>query len=337
MANYMIPINQYPIPLVDECLFIDNSAQEKTQTCLRSAGYYLGHRREGKKSTIAKDFGKAIHKVLEDRYRNHPAYLGPEVIDSMVRTADKAFAPEVYNTDPEDFRNYGTGISLIKKYASEYTIEEGDTYRFPTGLPFVEQAFAIPLGTILVNHDAWVREMDINNNTISITKRFVGNVTIVQKGKIDRVYQRDDRIYGQDHKTTSIMGPQFFAEFELSSQVHSYSWAIEQLIGILPSGFQINGLGVRKPTPSGKALEFKRSIIPIYRPLVDEWKTDTLQLVATFIRGCIAGELPKETKWCVGKYGPCEYKPVCGLEPQMRQMALYSNEYRDVTWDPLKD
>ena len=55
------------------------------------------------------------------------------------------------------------------------------------------------------------------------------------------------------------------------------------------------------------------------------------------INKCSQGYLPKHTKWCVGKYGPCEYKQVCGLEPQYRELSLYSNEYRDVTWDPLTD
>ena len=330
--NTPIPITQYAIPLVDDCLFIDNSAQERIQTCARSAGFYLGHKREGNKPRTALSFGKNLHSILEERYRNHGSYLANDGVAAMVKVADQVFDPAVHQSDPDDYRNYGMAIAFIRKYASQYPMEDFEIVKFADGTLFVERPFAIPLGTLTINAEGLVRNPDG-----TVTRRHISTITIVQKGRIDLAYRREGYLYGMDHKSTSIMGNQFFAEFELSSQVHGYSWAIEKLVGELPRGFVINGLGIRKPTKTGNALEFVRQTIPIWPALVAEWKQDTLQLCANFIRGCITGQLPKETKWCVGKYGPCEYKPVCGLEPQMREMSLYSNEFRDVEWDPLKN
>lgn len=332
--NQKPPTSIWPIPLVDidthPSFLVDNSTQEKMQTCARSAGYKVCHKRELNKPNTAQTFGKIIHKALEDRYLNGGTYLDSERSQAMANVVTREY--DTWQPEGDDFRNYGVAISTVKHYADTYTLEDFDIFTFPDGRRFVEMPFAIPLGTIHVDSDLWVRQSDG-----TLIQRHIPTITVVQKGRIDLVYRREGRLYGMDHKTTSIMGPQFFAEFELSSQVHCYSWAVQKLTGELPSGYVINGLGIRKPTKTGKSLEFIRQTIPIFPALVTEWETDTLQLVASFIEGARTDALPKMTKWCVGKYGFCEYKQVCGLEPHLREMALYSNEYRDVTWDPLND
>jgi len=325
-----VPSGVWPIPLVDNTLFIDNSSQERIQTCKRSAGYYLAHKREGNKSKPSLQFGRIVHKILEERYRNHGAYADADCIKAMVQVADTEFSQ--WPGEPDDFRNYGMATALIKKYTEQYAFEDFEIVHLADGKPFVERAFAIPLGRIAVNRTMWVRSPDG-----SIAQREVGLINVVQKGKIDLAFRREGMLYGLDHKTTSIMGSSYFAEFELASQFHGYSWAIRHMTGELPRGFVINGLGVRKPTKTGNSLEFIRHTIPIFPALVAEWEVDTMQLVAEFITGCANNALPKETKWCVGKYGPCEFKAVCGLEPHLRDMSLYSNEYKPVTWDPLSE
>jgi hypothetical protein len=325
-----IPPNVWPIPLVDDALFIDNSTQEKIMTCKRAGGYYVCHKREGNKPKTALEFGKIMHKALEVRYRDGSHYLDATLAAKMIEAVNIGFAN--WSPDADDFRNYGMAVAAIKKYTDTYPLEDFDVFAFPNGAKFVELPFAQPLGTIAINAKLWVRNPDQ-----SIVERHVDTITVVQKGKIDLVVQREGRIYGLDHKTTSIMGPQYFSEFELASQIHCYSWAIQKLTGTLPSGYIINALGIRKPTKTGNSLEFIRSTIPIHPSLVAEWELDAMHIVSDFIEMARAGYLPKETKWCVGKYGACEFKPVCGLEPEFRSMSLYSNEYRPVTWDPLKE
>jgi hypothetical protein len=289
----------------------------------------VGQRRELNKSRAALEFGKIIHQALAVRYERFPDYVSNECVTAMVDELGKGFAN--YHPEDDEWRNYGIAVSAIQHYNATYPMEEFEVVSH-NGKPFVEQPFAIPLGEIEVNDLLWVRHPDG-----TVTYQHVATLKIVWKGRIDLVYRREGFLYGMDHKTTSIMGPAFFSEFELSHQVHGYSWAIKKLLGSLPRGFVINGLGIRKPSKTGKGLEFIRSTIPIYASLVDEWEVDTLHIVSDFVEMCRRGYLPKHTKWCVGKYGACEFKQVCGLEPSMRKTAIMSNEYRDVTWDPLKN
>jgi len=331
MTNLETPKeNTWPIPLVGNTLFVDNSTQERFQTCLRSAGYYVAHKRELNRPKPAQAFGKIIHKALELRYTTQSQVIDPGILQNMVSTVTKGF--DDYTPPDDDFRTYDLAVATVKQYATQYNLEDFKVCSLPNGKPFVEFPFAIPLGEIAINRDMYVREPDG-----SISFRSVSNIVIVQKGKIDLVYEREGNIYGLDHKTTSIMGPQYFAEFELASQVHCYSWAIQNILGKLPSSYVINGLGIRKPTKSGKSLEFIRQSIPIFPALVDEWKTDALTLTSMFIDAATNNQLPKMTKWCVAKYGTCEYKAVCGLDPKLRYMSLYSNEFKNVTWDPLTE
>jgi hypothetical protein len=329
-----LPTGVIPIPLVGGAFMIDNSSTEKIMTCHRAAEYYISRKRELNKPRSALEFGKIIHRALETRYREAGTHFDADALYKSLATLRAGFdswSPD----DPEEFRNYDTGIKVLSKYHDDFQFEDFEVYRFPDGQPAVEFPFAIPFGTVTLSHPgAWVRD---ESGRVYFDPN-LQEIPVVIKGKIDLIYRREGGLYGLDHKTTSMMGPQYFTEFELSSQVHTYSWAIERLTGQLPSGYTINGLGIRKPTKTGKSLEFIRHTIPVFPGLVREWEQDTLHILGQFLEQCVTGYTPKMTKWCVAKYGICEYKGVCGLpDPDHRLLALYSNEYRDVTWDPLKE
>lgn len=328
----MSTTSDLPIPLLDDCFFIDNSSMEYQVTCPRSAEYYILRRRELNRTRSALEFGKIIHKALEARYLRGTGVITPEIFQAMLSQVDEGF--KTFTPDENDFRNYDIAISALQKYSVDYAFEPFQVWKDADGKPAVELPFAFPLGTIEAQRELLVKD----GVTGTVSTRYVGTITVVWKGKIDLIYTMNNMLYGLDHKTTSIMGPQFFQEFELSHQVHGYSWAIRQLTGKLPSGFTINGLGIRKPTKSGKALEFIRHTIPIFSGLVAEWEKDSIHIVSDFIEMASRGYMPKHTKWCQGKYGACQYKQVCLLpDPSHREIALGSNEYRDVTWDPLKE
>jgi hypothetical protein len=138
-----------------------------------------------------------------------------------------------------------------------------------------------------------------------------------------------------DHKTTSMMGPQFFAEFEIAHQMYGYTRAGNELTKEKVVEFTINGLGCRQPTKTGKKFEFLRHIVPVDYSIYDEWMQDTLTVVGNFLAYCRDGYFPKHTKWCVAKYGACQYRGVCTMPVANREIVLASNEFRPVTWSPL--
>jgi len=318
----------HPIPLTDDNVFsIDNSSLERQTTCPRSAEYYICNRREAADDRTALGFGKAVHQVLETLYRNLDAPLD-EKRRLMVASADAAFT--VYQPPGEDFRNYDMMMKVIDGYLDRYPFEEGSNYVLPSGQPAIEVPFAVPIGELSVGANLLVRRPDG-----TVVERAVDKITVVWTGRIDRIYEFAGRLYIKDHKTTSMMGPNYFKEFDLSSQVYGYVHSASKLLNRQVHGFCVNAIAVRRPTKTGKALEFERYIVPLDQSLLDEWLDDTLHIVSDFIEMARRGYFPKHTKWCVGKYGMCPYQPICSLPPAHREMMLASGIYRDVTWSPL--
>ena len=60
-----------PLPLVDGCLYIDNSSMELFTTCPRQAYYYIVRKLELNRDRIALHFGEAFHDVLRELYVRH--------------------------------------------------------------------------------------------------------------------------------------------------------------------------------------------------------------------------------------------------------------------------
>lgn len=304
-----------PPPLVDGVLYLDNSQMELATTCARQSYYYTVRRVELNRTRIALDFGGAFHKVLEFLYTNYgTAYRNAEQNRAVVAFA----AAQVLDTPEDDYRSVSYLVDAVVKYLGDYPAEPFSIVNTPDGKPAVEVAFAMPIGTI--DTKTW------------------GPIKIVWTGKVDMMYRSRDRLGILDHKTTSMMGPQFFAEFEIAHQMYGYAAAAEYILGEACGEFTINALGCRKPTVKGKGVvyEFQRHIIPVTRALLDEWHDDTLSIIGTFLANCEAGYFPKETKWCVGKYGACQYKSVCSLNPEHRELAFSTSEFRKVTWNPLQ-
>lgn len=317
----------HPIPVIDSCLFIDNSSLERFTTCPRSSQYYLCQKRESADSRSALTFGKIIHNALEIRYRNLTMPL-PAVTTLMLDSLTTAFS--TWSPPEDDHRNIDTAIKVITSYLATYPIEEFSITSLPSGAPAVELPFAVPLGDITINGPLLIRNPDGSTETRHFT-----TLTIIWQGRIDLIYSSQGRTYIMDHKTTSMLGPSYFKEFELSHQVYGYVWATSALLKRSISGFAINALAIRKPTKTGKGIEFIRQVIPLEQTLLEEWVDDTLHICSDFVEHARRGYFPKHTKWCVGKYGECPYRGVCSMPPAHREMFLASGLFKTVDWSPL--
>lgn len=321
-----------PLPILDDdTLLIDNSSLEVGCTCHRAMEYYFCRKRQTASERSALRFGGIIHKALDLRYRAaSPMHAQSPAVESvMLASLDNDFS--AWQPPEDDFRTHSFAVELINKYGIAYPFESFEVVRLPDGSPFVEVPFAIPLGEVEINSDVTVLLPSGGTAT-----RHVTTLKIVWTGKIDLAYVNDGRYYILDHKTTSMMGPSFFQDFELSHPMHGYCWAAEQLLGKPIYGYVINALATRKPTKTGKALEFERKVYHLSRPHLDEWKTDTLHIVTDIVSSAVRGYMPKMTKWCVGKYGTCQFHKVCTLPPEQRDFMLGSGEYEQVVWSPLK-
>jgi hypothetical protein len=308
-----------PLPLVDGCLFFDNSTLEKLTTCMRSVEYYKLRNRVKADSKPSLRFGSAIHEALQERYSN-PDYI-PGVSEEMVFAKLRG----VFETQPcedEGWRNKDTGITTLKNYLKQDDDGGFETLHHPvTGQPLVELPFAVPIASY--------------PHPTEPGKKII----LVWMGKIDRAVKQvsSGQVFVWDHKTTSMLGPSFMDAQAVSDQFLGYMFGLEQTIGIRPQGYIINAICTRAPSKTGKQNEFQRQTF--YKPweVVDEWRTNTIHLLQRFFDSYARGYFPKETSWCLGKFGKCPYYDVCEMPPQNRLEILSSNMYADNIWTPLKD
>lgn len=302
-----------PLPLVDGCLYIDNTSLETFTTCPRQSQYYILQRKELNRDRIALSFGEAFHDVLREMYTR----FGVSYRSASDNAAVLAYAQTRQLTPPiDDYRTTSYLVTGVDKYLAQYPAEPFTIASMPDGTPGIEIPFTFPLGVI--------------------DSPIYGRITIIWTGKIDLVYRSNGRLGLMDHKTTSIMGASYFTEFEIAHQFYGYAAALEYILHEPVGEICVNGLGCRKPTRTGVPYEFSRHVIPVSRALLNEWHDDTLAILRTFISHAEHGYFPKHTKWCVAKYGACQFRALCTLDPEMRPHALNTSEFKAVTWSPLK-
>jgi hypothetical protein len=307
-------------PLVDEQgrMLIDNSSLEHFTTCARSAEYYLVERREPSYHRSALSFGGLIHKALEVFYLNGGAEGDfNSFLKAIYEMADKHF--DTHPTEDGDFR---TKEKFLDTMISYWTAAETDHFKILSinEEPFVEKYFQLPLGSVEFNGE-------YNGKPLK-------NIDVFWTGRIDMIVEMDGKFWILDHKTTSIMGETFFADFVNSSQAKGYVWAAQQLLQKPVEGFYLNAIATRKPSKTGIPFQRETKRYPYDPEHISEWEFNTLTLVSDFLSHLTREYFPMETKWCVGKYGKCKYFDVCSLPPSQREVTLYSNLYTDVTWNP---
>lgn len=261
-----------PLPLVDGCLFIDNSGfVESTNTCYRKYEYAQLRKRILAGEQPALTFGSALHLALEYRYVKAQNQRVEPWIDEEVATLLTDLYAE-HPTPEGDWRTLNWAVELFKKYNERYSIEEfqllkydkpvecpycsangrsvGSTPENPIICPWcsgtgqrplmVEMSFALPLYT----HEA--RWSNYKGHVLPIVN---GNVQIpvIYTGRIDLPISLEGRLYILDHKTTGLMGPSFFDRMMMATQMRGYCWAFRELTGQMPAGYVVNGIRTKEP------------------------------------------------------------------------------------------
>jgi hypothetical protein len=137
------------------------------------------------------------------------------------------------------------------------------------------------------------------------------------------------------------MGESFFEEKKMSAQQMNYCVGLEKTLGRPVNGYQVVGIRTKEPPmymqdkgkAAMKAKWWSESIAEqtYYKhdEQPEEWRRNTIALVETFLWHYQRGYFPKQTQWCVEKYGKCQYFDVCSSFPASnRQNVLYSGLYK---------
>ena len=298
-------------------LRIDNSSLESFTTCARNAEHTLVDKKRpaGRRSPL--EFGSAIHDALEHRYRlavNRP--LTDEEKHQVIQRA-VSYLTTVSPPEADDWRNASQAHDVLVKYFETYATEVFTVLD-------VENAFSLPLCEIPV---------DLVDPR---TKQHVDLVKVYWTGKMDVIARNlNNQTFLIDHKTSSMLGPSYYRQFENSQQMHGYCWAASEIYNTPVRTVLINVLGSRKPTRTGKSIQLERQFYHYPNYMIDNWRHNVETLVADFLSHYFRDYFPMQTAWCVGKYGDCPFLDVCLLEPAQRRVMLDSANYEDNTWSPL--
>lgn len=292
-----------PLPLVDGALFLDASTLTRYLACPRSFEYYKLEARESAGDSDALLFGQLVHSCLHKHY-----------LDDFYNINDfiNAFYAEHPNLGEGNHRTADFAMRLIHQYRTTYQLEPFDIVRQGT-LSLIELPFAVPLGSITLPDGT--------------------SIVIVWTGRVDLVthWPQDNAIYVVDHKTSSMEGDTFWASFHLDQAQQGYCWAVQEVLGKPVAGFMINALIC---TRAGN-IKLARNKYWLDQETLAEWRHNTLQVVENLIADHQRGYFAMHKTACVGRFGRCEYHPVCTCAPSARHLQLHTNQYQDVTWSPL--
>ena len=316
--------------LIDEdgVMRIDNNSLEHFTSCSRSAEYYLVERRHPKADRVALRFGGAIHIAMELLYRDFGGR--PKNYAEFFEACRAELIPyfDRFPPPPDDWRTLKYIENNIISYVGYAEVfDDFEVVKIPRHLGqfdvselMIEKYFEYDLG-----------EVEFNGH---YNGKYYTKVKVLWTGRIDMIISRLARKWIMDHKTTTIIGNNFFCEFMNSSPMLGYTWAAQKMIGEPVAGLYLNAIALRRPTKTGVQFEVQRKSYEYDAERLEEWQYNTLILVSDFLSHLDRGYFPQEFKWCVGKYGPCKYLDVCSMPPSQRQSVLDSNTFEEVTWNP---
>ena len=338
-----------PLPLIDGCLFIDNSGwMESLMTCPRALQYKQLNKRISSAESAALNFGSAIHLGMEYRYRNYQS----NPVDVFFQDGIAPILTEFFDQHPtpmEDWRTLNWAFELLRRYNERYGKEEFSLlkYKEPQNCHQCE-------GKGQGCH--WCNGTGKNDMMVELPfalKLFDHkDIPVFYTGKIDLPVLLDNQLFVLDHKTTGMLGPTFFDQMKMSSQQKGYCWAFQQLTGQKVTGYIINAIRSKEPPQyvtngteskrGGKLTpeqwwkdSLQREKFYLKPHELEEWKDNTIAIIEEFFWNYSRGQMVKKTQWCTS-FGRCPYFDVCSMEPQDRGVYLSSGLFTDNSWSPLK-
>lgn len=326
---FLVPVPDSP---EEYLLTIDNSTIERFSVCSRSGEYYKVHAREGRTKSAALVFGSAIHKGLDAIYQGKPFSAAATEITRYFQD----------NPPPiEDYRTANLAIKVLDAYIHEELLPERRLLvARHDNLPIVEVPFEHYLTSFAINKVCKIEGQDT----------YVKTIHVAYSGKIDLIVQQPNGdAFVLDHKTTSVFNVHTTDEYYLSPQTRGYCWAAKKSFPDLEfKGAIINFIALKKPTnpaaslfergPRGgePPLKFHRQTYFFGDAAIEEWHKNLCAILSDVLDYFQKSYFPQSYKWCVHKFGLCEYFNVCTAPSHARSAILNSDLFQPVIWDPTK-
>jgi hypothetical protein len=344
------------LPLIDGCLFIDNSGWiENLSTCSRKLQHQCLSLRVHTGEKPALNFGSAGHLAKELRY----ARYGNKPVDAQYYEDLTVLLTEFFDQHPfpgDDWRGLNWAMECTRRYNDRFADEDFNLleYTTPVACPqcqgsggLIKKACLFCLGT--------AKRKYMVELPFALPLYRHGDITIMYTGRIDLpVSIPQIGIYTNDFKHVSSLGDQFWNGERMSNQHRGYCWAFEKLTSQPVVGFMITAIRTKeppqyvlanKPNPRGGKTQnvsswwsesIMRDRFPLQSGELDRWKFNVIDLCEEFFFHYERGYMPMKTKWC-NSFGKCPYFDVCSLPPSEQNLMLQSGLYAPNTWSPLHE
>lgn len=299
---------------------INYSSLSIIQTCPRKAQYTLLKKLRSKVESPATVFGSAIHGALEVFYseprdnrsipkdfRKHSDLIPSGAVpgDHFLYRAMQKFVEkaEVLRQLPDsDKRSLANGIWLLQCYFETYINDPYVVVSDKDG-PITERLVEYP-----IYEDDHLRII------------YFGTVDVILKNEQTGV------ILPTDHKTSSVVGNDFYNRLKPNHQYTGYLWLAQEVFGLKTDSFLVNCLQV-KPRPvraSTAGPHFPRQVTRRSAEDIEEFQLSVIEAVRNYLRWGVNENYPLGSVDVCTFWGGCSFLEVCSAPSSLRQNIIES-------------
>lgn len=303
---------------------INYSSLSIIQECPRKAYYNFERGLRSKSDSPATVFGTAIHKALEIfyseprenrsipvRFKDHSdlmAFGTPAPTEHFLYKAVQGFidsAEPLRALPDDDKRSISNGVWILQEYFAKYINDPFEVYCDEKG-PITERRCEA-----VVYEDAELKII------------LFGTIDVILQNKQTNV------VLPADHKTSSIVGNDFYNRLKPNLQYSAYSWLAKEVLKIDSNVFMVNCIGVkaRPKTSRGSGPDFPRQVTTRTEADFVEFKESVIEGVQRFLGWREAGVWPLGSVNVCTFWGGCSFLEVCGAPEEIRG-AMIENKFQ---------
>lgn len=151
-------------------------------------------------------------------------------------------------------------------------------------------------------------------------------------GRIDgiaRMNNSNER-FVLEHKTASRMGPFYFNQWHLSSQVRGYVYGLASLLDGV-SGVLMNVAYIAKKP------DLFREPIRIPPVVLEDWRRSAVDTMLNIAKSFKSGVWAQHSDGCETKYGLCPYASLCMMKQNYKEIEIPPYEFKFQRWAPYEN
>lgn len=305
---------------------INSSSLGIILSCPRKSYYVLHRGLRARSEAPATLFGSAIHKALEVFY-SHPR--AERTIPKNFKEASDlmAFNPGA----PEEHFLYEAVAAFVKAAQPLAMLPDTDKRSIPNGIWLLQNYFKTYID------DPYVVYCDeqgpVTERTFDLVLYEDPTLKIILFGTIDVVLKDEKKgmILPADHKTSSVVGADFFNRLKPNHQYTGYLLGAQQVFGLETDSFLVNCLQVKpKPvTARGTGPHLTRQVTTRSEHDITEFRQAVLWAVRSYLFWRDAESWPIGHVDACTMWGGCNFLEVCQAPSQLRENlveAKYTSE-----------